>query len=276
MKTDRAESCIYCGSKSANRTSEHILAHSLGGRLEIPAASCSECARITSKVETHVAGKTYLQWRAAKRLRTRRQAAYPTQSSVILEYKDGRKKHLKLKVSDGLYIIIVPRFNLQFTYNNILHSRCTANAKFIPDLPDSRKIMENIIMENGARSLCIESGQMDSAKFAQVIWKTACGLYYLSDPKSLYASSATENALGKGTIFIGGTSEENPQVFLDIYSSDISNGLRGSSGRVYSLESEDHRNLWCEVRMLTEMPFPAHTVRIDNIGRQPMDRLFPC
>ena len=43
--------CIYCG-EPAN-SDEHIIAFALGGELVLPAASCGDCAKITSAVEEH-------------------------------------------------------------------------------------------------------------------------------------------------------------------------------------------------------------------------------
>lgn len=45
--------CIYCGSSVA-LTDEHIVPYALGGRLILPKASCSPCARITAEVERRV------------------------------------------------------------------------------------------------------------------------------------------------------------------------------------------------------------------------------
>ena len=42
--------CIYCGSLH-NLTIEHVIPYGLGGKIELPQASCSECAKITSSFE---------------------------------------------------------------------------------------------------------------------------------------------------------------------------------------------------------------------------------
>jgi len=43
--------CIYCGAKSNDLTLEHIIPFGLGGRLELPEASCGECQKLTQKFE---------------------------------------------------------------------------------------------------------------------------------------------------------------------------------------------------------------------------------
>lgn len=48
-----ANACIYCGADGGKqgRSIEHILAKGLGGKLEFPNASCSECAKLTGAME---------------------------------------------------------------------------------------------------------------------------------------------------------------------------------------------------------------------------------
>jgi HNH endonuclease len=42
--------CIYCGSTD-DLTMEHVIPYGFGGRIELPEASCRECAKITSNFE---------------------------------------------------------------------------------------------------------------------------------------------------------------------------------------------------------------------------------
>lgn len=43
--------CIYCGSTEGDLTTEHVLPAGLGGRIELPKASCTECQKATTTVE---------------------------------------------------------------------------------------------------------------------------------------------------------------------------------------------------------------------------------
>jgi hypothetical protein len=58
--------CIYCGKRPPERTLhlEHIIAESLGGTLELPAASCDECAKETHAYEGQCAGRLFAPIRA--------------------------------------------------------------------------------------------------------------------------------------------------------------------------------------------------------------------
>src|SRR5438552_18955483 len=53
--------CIYCGGDGSpgRLTREHIIPDSLGGMLELPDASCSDCQKITSACEGENAGKIF-------------------------------------------------------------------------------------------------------------------------------------------------------------------------------------------------------------------------
>ena len=55
-----ARECIYCGATDG-LTTEHIIPYSLGGRFELPEASCNECTEITKKIEQTVGrGESWL------------------------------------------------------------------------------------------------------------------------------------------------------------------------------------------------------------------------
>jgi hypothetical protein len=58
--------CIYCGRRPPEVTLhlEHIIAESLGGMLELPAASCGDCARETHAYEGKCAGRLFAPIRA--------------------------------------------------------------------------------------------------------------------------------------------------------------------------------------------------------------------
>lgn len=64
--------CIYCGSAAGPLQDEHIVAFGLGGKLILPEASCSACAKITSQVEQHCLRGIFLPARAHLKLPSRR------------------------------------------------------------------------------------------------------------------------------------------------------------------------------------------------------------
>ena len=47
-----ANRCIYCLATETKLTTEHVIPHGIGGRIEFPKASCLSCNRITSARET--------------------------------------------------------------------------------------------------------------------------------------------------------------------------------------------------------------------------------
>lgn len=72
-------SCIYCGGKQYSKTDrlaklgdEHIIPLAFGGNLLLPDASCNECERITSALETHCIEQMVRNTREHLGLRARR------------------------------------------------------------------------------------------------------------------------------------------------------------------------------------------------------------
>ena len=75
--------CIYCG-KTEDLTVEHVIPYGLGGRIELPESSCSECNRLTSSFEHTCLRTMYGPLRLLYDLPSRR--------------KKNRPKTLRLKV----------------------------------------------------------------------------------------------------------------------------------------------------------------------------------
>jgi len=83
--------CIYCGSNGDARglRSEHIFPFFLGGNLELPAASCADCEKITSFIEGHCANRIFLGFRTHKKMQTRRPKNRPTHFALQFLGPDG-------------------------------------------------------------------------------------------------------------------------------------------------------------------------------------------
>jgi hypothetical protein len=57
--------CIYCGHRSLNLSSEHVIPEFLGAGLELPASSCSDCQVSTSAIENSIATEMFNPIRSA-------------------------------------------------------------------------------------------------------------------------------------------------------------------------------------------------------------------
>jgi hypothetical protein len=64
--------CIYCRKVDGPLTREHIIPYSLNGQIVLPAASCQDCARITSEFEREVARAGFGIFRAQNGIRSRK------------------------------------------------------------------------------------------------------------------------------------------------------------------------------------------------------------
>lgn len=74
--------CIYCGCKNTKLTDEHIIPYFIGGFHVIDDASCTECAKVTTRFERDIAKGLWGDARNAYNAPTRR--------------KKDRKKHIYL------------------------------------------------------------------------------------------------------------------------------------------------------------------------------------
>lgn len=84
MSYDPVGMCIYCYA-TADLTTEHIIPHSLGGTVKLPASSCRECANITSKFELRLARRMYGNIRIRQKFPTRR----PEKRPLLVRAKDA-------------------------------------------------------------------------------------------------------------------------------------------------------------------------------------------
>ena len=91
--------CIYCGSLE-NLTNEHIIPLSLNGTDVLPAASCDECAGITSKFERIVARDMYGNLRNKLGYTTRRKKLRPTSLPVSFRTPDGATKSFQYTLAE--------------------------------------------------------------------------------------------------------------------------------------------------------------------------------
>ena len=112
-KIDRGlDRCIYCGSVTRKRSSEHLIAYALDGRHELSNASCEECAKITALVEQQVARVNYGNFRlnqnsaSREKRRTHKSRERQRNMTISVIHEDG---------SPGTAIVPSAEFPLQFT-----------------------------------------------------------------------------------------------------------------------------------------------------------------
>jgi hypothetical protein len=92
--------CIYCGKPASEvqLTDEHIIPVALGGTLILPKASCLDCARITSQLETHCVKGMFYAAKGQFRLKGRKSRKAPDFLGVGIERAALTEMH-KLHIS---------------------------------------------------------------------------------------------------------------------------------------------------------------------------------
>jgi hypothetical protein len=69
--------CVYCGKSDLPLSDEHAIPYALGGKLVLRAASCGECAKVTSTLELHLLRGHWWPYRRLRGFATRRPAEQP-------------------------------------------------------------------------------------------------------------------------------------------------------------------------------------------------------
>lgn len=100
--------CIYCGA-TENLTTEHALPESLNGDLELEAASCKECAKITGRFEGRYTGETLKPARTVLGMKTKRKKDRPKEFSIET-IKDSVSTFHNLSVEE--YMAVIPMWQL--------------------------------------------------------------------------------------------------------------------------------------------------------------------
>jgi hypothetical protein len=105
--------CIYCdGDGGADGLrSEHIIPFSLGGNAEILEASCIECAKITSRLEQHLARDIFWELRIHTNTQTRRKKERPKLLARHVTINESSKT-LMLPIEDHPSFLALPIWGL--------------------------------------------------------------------------------------------------------------------------------------------------------------------
>lgn len=100
--------CIYCGSKD-DLTTEHALPESLNGDLELEAASCKKCSKITGQSEGRYTGETLKPARTVLGMKTKRKKQLPKEFPIEI-IKDNVSKAHNLSVEE--YMAVIPMWEV--------------------------------------------------------------------------------------------------------------------------------------------------------------------
>jgi hypothetical protein len=167
--------CIYCRSNggSIGLSSEHIIPFSLGGKVEILAASCADCAKITSQLEQHLARDMFWELRIHTNIQTRRRNQRPTVLPARISIGERHDK-LMLPIQDHPTFLLMPVWGLP----GLLRGACPTDI-----FPEAKAHLYYYIPPNIRETLKLDDGQLaeihppeisiNLSAFARVIAKIA-------------------------------------------------------------------------------------------------------
>jgi len=157
--------CIYCGTSDGKLSKEHVIPFGLAGTWILPAASCSECAKITSEVERFCLRPMLGPFRIRLNLPTRRPNDRP--DHLRLEYirVDGSREQTSIPASEFPVSCIGFRFPAPGILRGVLPSDDFDGELVV------RQVMEEVrphIKPEGQR---VKPGTINILQFARMLAK---------------------------------------------------------------------------------------------------------
>ena len=105
--------CVYCGRSDGKLTKEHIVPRGLHGNLVLPAASCEQCAKVTSELERRVLKGFMERGRRAMGISSRHKGRTASPSTTIeLIGNDGEKRAFEASFDASPQVMHLPVFSL--------------------------------------------------------------------------------------------------------------------------------------------------------------------
>lgn len=170
--------CIYCG-RTDELTVEHVIPYGLGGKIELPEASCRDCAKITSKFERTCLRTMYGPLRLLYGMPSRRKKDRP--STLPLKIKriaSEEWSYLEVEQEKFPFLILFPYFSapLALTKPPVPKNRGAvadrfwirgASPAFVFD-----DLLETLCSELGVYSIMPEA-KAHVAEFCQMLAKIA-------------------------------------------------------------------------------------------------------
>lgn len=162
--------CIYCGTTHGNLTEEHVSPFALNGCVTLLEASCLDCNKVTSGVESHVLRHMWGAARAEMGYRTRNKKG-PDSPYQLTTVRDGIKTTRRVPLKDALKVIELPIFEPPTILSgrpDTGHIASVSKDQFV--LVES---MEQLASRLGVDEVC--PPEFDPDKFARFVAKCSLG-----------------------------------------------------------------------------------------------------
>jgi hypothetical protein len=206
--------CIYCGSDGGpdGLRTEHIMPYSLGGKAELPEASCRRCEGITSYLDGYLARSIYYHLRVHTGTQSR--SRYPDILPAEIDLHNGDKK-LFLPTADHPFFLNMPVWGYPGVLRGIPPTSDfgDARAQVYWSIPPT---MRNTLgLRDGERAIIKDtSGPINLPTFARAIAKIgychAIAQYGLSGFRRLVLPDLILGKYPHAPYFVGGDAELPP------------------------------------------------------------------
>ncbi len=262
--------CIYCGS-TENLTTEHIVPFSLGGDLELPAASCSSCSALTSAIELRIARRALHIPRAMAGYPSRRRKNYPEKVEVYFSNTDKPTVKKMIDIDEAPTVHIVPLLPLSAGRNEKseeLLSCVTFEQRNLNKQSDRLAALG----EKYGYKRAVVSAQMIWSDFHRLVWKMAAGMFWTVDQDAYWKSQCRNRVLTGRGIYSGRRLYDRPKIgshdhCIDMYSVERTDpDSNPRVGHVHCGPSDDGRWLFAVIDILEPLGFPIYVCRIPAGG----------
>jgi len=168
--------CIYCG-KTEGLTVEHIIPFGLGGRLELPDSSCSNCCKLTSDFEHTCLRTMYGPLRLLYDLPSRRRKSRPKKLHLKVKHTpDDNWTYLDVEQEKYPFIILFPQLSMpnMLTGESVCHG-ATAKKFWIRGASPSyvfKDLLQKLTVELNVHAIMPEA-KAEVDKFCQMLAKIA-------------------------------------------------------------------------------------------------------
>lgn len=253
-----AGQCLYCGTRSpeAHLSLEHIIPFGLGGRLELPTASCEKCQRQTHAFEGHCLGGMFAAARAHLGVRSRKRG-FITELPIDVEEDAGHSQRLNIPISIHPSTISMPIFfpaGCLIGQPPISEISWRLRLKTIGD--DFQTKLNNIAIKHRSKKIYI-GGMIGCVEFARMMAKIA------------HAFAAAEGILAGYTsmllpLILAKNNADLDKSLIQQYIG-TSNGDENESMELHEIDAEvRQRNgrkiLVVRVRLFAALGMPSHYI----------------
>ncbi|WP_120499224.1 HNH endonuclease [Roseovarius sp. EL26] len=190
-----ADRCIYCGVESSHLSTEHVIPHSLAGRIKLPRASCSNCQTIiNNEIEEPFVTKIVAIHRAKFGIKSR-SIAKPKFLPIEVELSDGHAKKIHLAETDVPKSYLIPFF-IPPPFLKLKPNTQTPVTVKLPGQSESAKLLDIVKRKYcpNANTVRVEY-PFNVEQFLRLLSKISVGLFFDASPQSAIAAQVGQSVL---------------------------------------------------------------------------------